>query len=74
MKEIRERLESELSHIVNRIRRMGGAVVFEEFPGALGDNSSPFALERRRGGESGEPAKHLQPLGVARDADAADEE
>jgi RNA polymerase-binding transcription factor DksA len=44
MDEIKKRLESELSHTVNRIRRMGGAVVFEEFPGALGDNS-PFADE-----------------------------
>ncbi len=44
MDEIRKRLESELSHTLNRIRRMGGAVVFEEFPGAVGDNS-PFADE-----------------------------
>ena len=44
MEDIKKRLESELSHTVNRIRRMGGAVVFEEFPGALGDNS-PFADE-----------------------------
>lgn len=44
MDDIKKRLESELSHTVNRIRRMGGAVVFEEFPGALGDNS-PFADE-----------------------------
>ena len=44
MDEIRKRLESELNHIVSRIRRMGGAVVFEEFPGAVGDNS-PFADE-----------------------------
>jgi RNA polymerase-binding transcription factor DksA len=44
MEEIRKRLENELSHTVNRIRQMGGAVVFEEFAGALGDNS-PFADE-----------------------------
>ena len=41
---IRKRLESELSHTVNRIRRMGGGVVFEEFPGAVGDNT-PLADE-----------------------------
>ena len=44
MEEIRRKLEHELSHTVNRIRQMGGAVVMEEFAGALGDNS-PFADE-----------------------------
>jgi DnaK suppressor protein len=44
MDEIRKRLESELSHTVNRIRRIGGGVVFEEFPGAVGDNT-PLADE-----------------------------
>jgi DnaK suppressor protein len=34
MDEIRKRLESELSHTVSRIRRMGGGVILEEFPGA----------------------------------------
>jgi RNA polymerase-binding transcription factor len=34
MDEIKKRLESELSHTVSRIRRMGGGVVLEEFPGA----------------------------------------
>ena len=44
MEEIRKKLEHELSHTVHRIRQMGGAVVMEEFAGALGDNS-PFADE-----------------------------
>ena len=44
MDEIRQRLESELSHTMNRIRQMGGAVVFEEFPTAVGDNT-PLADE-----------------------------
>jgi DnaK suppressor protein len=44
MDEIRQRLESELSHTMNRIRQMGGAVVFEEFPAAVGDNT-PLADE-----------------------------
>jgi DnaK suppressor protein len=44
MDEIRERLESELSHTMSRIRQMGGAVVFEEFPAAVGDNT-PLADE-----------------------------
>ena len=44
MDEIRKRLENELSHTVNRIRRTGGAVVFEEFPGVFGDNT-PLADE-----------------------------
>ena len=34
MDEIKKRLESELSHTVSRIRRMGGGVILEEFPGA----------------------------------------
>jgi len=44
MEEIRQRLESELSHTMNRLRQLGGAVVFEEFPGAVGDNT-PLADE-----------------------------
>ena len=44
MEEIRKKLENELSHTMHRIRQMGGAVVLEEFAGALGDNS-PFADE-----------------------------
>ena len=44
MDEIKRRLESELSHTMNRIRQMGGAVVFEEFPSAVGDNT-PLADE-----------------------------
>jgi len=44
MEDIRKKLEHELSHTVHRIRQMGGAVVMEEFAGALGDNS-PFADE-----------------------------
>src|SRR6185295_17124701 len=38
MDEIKKRLESELSHTVSRIRRMGGGLVLEEFPGA-GENT-----------------------------------
>jgi len=44
MDEIRQRLESELSHTMNRIRQLGGAVILEEFPGALGDYT-PLADE-----------------------------
>jgi DnaK suppressor protein len=39
MDEIKKRLENELSHTVSRIRRMGGGVVLEEFPGA-GENTA----------------------------------
>ena len=39
MEEIKQRLESELNHTMNRIRQMGGAVVLEEFPAAIGDNT-----------------------------------
>lgn len=42
MDEIRERIEKELGSVMDRLRQLGGAVVIEEFPGALGDNS-PFS-------------------------------
>jgi len=44
MEEIRQRLESELNHTMGRIRQLGGAVVFEEFLGSVGDNT-PLADE-----------------------------
>ncbi len=44
MDEIKRRLESELSHTMNRIRQMGGTAVLEEFPSAIGDNT-PLADE-----------------------------
>ena len=44
MKGIQERLEEELKGAVNRLRRIDGAVTFEDFPGVIGDNS-PFADE-----------------------------
>jgi len=39
MEEIRERLETELNRTMNRIRQLGGAVLLEDFPGAVGDNT-----------------------------------
>lgn len=36
--EVRERIEKELGRLVDRLRQLGGAVVVEEFPGAIGDN------------------------------------
>jgi len=44
MDDIRQRLESELSHTMDRIRHIGGAIVLEDFPGAAGDNT-PLADE-----------------------------
>jgi RNA polymerase-binding transcription factor DksA len=44
MDEIRKRLELELTTTMDRIRRIGGGVVFEDFPGAMGDNT-PLADE-----------------------------
>ena len=44
MDEIKQRLESELNHTMNRIRQLSGAVILEEFPGALGDYT-PLADE-----------------------------
>ncbi len=37
--EARERIEKELGSVMDRLRQLGGAVVVEEFPGAIGDNS-----------------------------------
>lgn len=42
MDEVRERIQKELERVMDRLRQLGGGVVIEEFPGALGDNS-PFA-------------------------------
>lgn len=44
MEEIKRRLESELSHTMNRIRQMGGAVALEELTTAVGENT-PLADE-----------------------------
>jgi DnaK suppressor protein len=44
MEDIKERLESELSRTMGRIRQLGGAIILEEFPGAVGDNT-PLADE-----------------------------
>jgi DnaK suppressor protein len=44
MEDIKQRLESELSHTMDRIRHMGATVAFEDFPGAAGDNT-PLADE-----------------------------
>ncbi|HEV8436936.1 MAG TPA: TraR/DksA family transcriptional regulator [Methylomirabilota bacterium] len=44
MDEIRQRLESDLNQTMERIRQLGGAVVFEDYPGAVGDNT-PLADE-----------------------------
>jgi DnaK suppressor protein len=36
---MRQRLELELNHAIDRLRQLGGAVVIEEFPGAIDDNA-----------------------------------
>jgi DnaK suppressor protein len=36
---MRLRLELELNHAIDRLRQLGGAVVIEEFPGAIDDNA-----------------------------------
>ncbi len=42
MDEVRERIEGQFQNMMNRLRQLGGAVLFEEFPAAVGDNH-PFA-------------------------------
>lgn len=40
MEDVKQRLEAELTRTVERIRRMGGGVVFEDFPGSIGDSTA----------------------------------
>ena len=40
MDDVKQRLEADLARTVERIRRMGGGVVFEEFPGSIGDRTA----------------------------------
>lgn len=40
MEDVKQRLEAELIRTVERIRRMGGGVVFEDFPGSIGDSTA----------------------------------
>mgnify|MGYP001612649335 CR=1 FL=1 len=46
--EVRERIERELASAMDRLRQLGGAVVIEEFPGAV-DNDGPLADPADRG-------------------------
>src|SRR5262245_13926899 len=39
MEEMRQRLQLELNHAMDRVRQLGGPVVVGEFPGALDDNA-----------------------------------
>ena len=41
MEEMRQRLALELNHGMERIRQLGGALVIEEFPGAIDDDALP---------------------------------
>ena len=43
--EIVERLRGELSGLLDAIRCAGGGIVFEEFPGALGEDAGANALD-----------------------------
>ena len=36
--DVRQRIEKELGSVMDRLRQLGGAIVVEEFPGAVGDN------------------------------------
>ena len=40
MDDVKQRLEADLARTVERIRRTGGGVVFEEFPGSIGDRTA----------------------------------
>ena len=44
--EVRDRIEQELRRVMDRLRQLGGAMVSEEFPAALADDSqSPDLLD-----------------------------
>lgn len=45
MAEIEERLRRELDAVLDRIRRAGGGVVFEEFPGMFEDSSAADSID-----------------------------
>jgi len=47
MAELEERLRGELSTVLDGIRRAGGGVMFEEFPGAIEDLGNRRALIER---------------------------
>lgn len=42
MDKLRDRIEAELGSVLDCLRQLGGTIVIEEFPGALGD-STPSA-------------------------------
>jgi len=55
MMEIVEPLREELRELLDAIRSAGGGIVLEEFPGALGEDSTqPQDLAKRRGVEESE--------------------
>ena len=45
--EVRERIEEELGSVMDRLRQLGGVIVIEEFPGAIGDNGPVADLADR---------------------------
>lgn len=50
MTEIEGRLRGELSEVLDRIRRAGGGVVFEEFPDAFDDAGTVDPTDDNRSG------------------------
>jgi len=48
MAELEERLRGELSTVLDGIRRAGGGVMFEEFPGAIEDLGGADPMEDDR--------------------------
>jgi hypothetical protein len=61
MAEIAERRRGELSDMLELIRRAGGGVVFEEFPGDLEDNTlQPVEVDAGGAGEAREASPATQ--------------
>ena len=64
---VRERIEEELGSVMDRLRQLGGAIVVEEFPGALGDNGpAPDLADRGQIQEEREVALATRSLLVER--------
>jgi hypothetical protein len=55
-----ERLRGELSDVLELVRRAGGGVVFEEFPGDLEENILPAEADVGRAGEAQDASRATQ--------------
>ena len=55
-----ERLRGELSDMLKLVRRAGGGVIFEEFPGDLEEDVLPAEADAGRAGEARDASRATQ--------------